>query len=185
MKTTLLREIRSCICIAALAAGIASVNAIPQLTELSDSYLGSITPGLPTGESQEENFIDVLAGLAPGGSAMVTVQSHVNEVLRSANVFGSLPSAAYATGLGDANVFTLPGSFDYLYAKFGVGQGGDHVSRVWVIDGMSGQIEVTGESLSHISLFNGTPTVPEGGATLALLGISLAALGILSRRNRS
>ncbi len=75
-------------------------------------------------------------------------------------------------------------SYQWLVAKWGAD------AEVYYIGGMTGEIKLeliswspTAHGLSHYTLFNQTKAVvPDGGATIAMLGLGLVGLGFLRRR---
>lgn len=174
----------SAVCLAAVLATPITVGAIA-LTISDSYYLGSIVPGHPAGESHEEGYIDQLRGMAaPSGPTTVGGQTYV----RSSNPFGvpdgaNLPAADFELKYEEQslqNPFTLPGSYVYLLAKYGAAGTTQH-SYVWVIAGLSGEVSVPNDGLSHISLFNRVG-VPDGGITLLLLGSALTGLAAFRRK---
>ena len=79
-------------------------------------------------------------------------------------------------------------SFNYVLAKYGNATGAlGQVSYVWFSStGFSGDIVLPSAGLSHISVFNSfKKDVPDGGATLMLLGGALVGLGALRRKFRA
>ena len=76
--------------------------------------------------------------------------------------------------------------YSYLFAKY---DGHNAGSEVWYVGGLSGIITIpavglAGQNygLSGWTLFGpGVPAVPDGGATVMLLGAALGALGIARR----
>ncbi len=150
-------------------------------------YLGSVVPGTPADGDHEAAYINYLAGMTPG-----TSQNDVevipgnppdsNNLTRSSNNFGVLPEAIFSSK-NDASTpltFDLTGSTLYILSKYGQG------SLVWFVNGYVGEVTVAadfnGKGLSHTSFFGGSVTVPDGGATLALLGAALVGLGAFRRR---
>jgi hypothetical protein len=153
------------------------------LTTDSDSYLGSVQPGVPSGDTQVEGYVDQLAGMAPGASISIDG----NLFIRSDNTFGMLPDADFAWKQDDnTTTFDLTGgSFDYVLAKYGVGQDGG--TLVWYIAGLLDIIQLpasafSGTGLSHTTFFNASASVPDGGLTATLLGLGLVGLAYFSRR---
>jgi hypothetical protein len=81
------------------------------------------------------------------------------------------------------NIDTL--GWTYLIAKYDGPNGG---SMVWYLAGTVESVSVpakwgpstTSYDISHYTLFNPT-SVPDGGATLALLGCALVGLGVIRR----
>jgi hypothetical protein len=157
--------------------------ALTILTTASDSYLGSVQPGVPSGDAQVEGYVDQLALMPPGSSISVDG----NLFIRSDNVFGMLPDADFAWKQDDnTTTFDLTGgSFDYVLAKYGVGNDGG--TLVWYIAGLLDVIQLPasafgGTGLSHTTFFNAFTSVPDGGLTAGLLGLGLVVLVYFSRR---
>jgi VPDSG-CTERM motif len=127
-----------------------------------------------------------MIALAPGGAGVLDG----NTITRSTNLFGSLP-AADATGAltGSSTTINLgAGGFTYLFAKY---DGQNDISFVWNVAGLTGNVTIPqdgplGHGLSGWVLFGGGGNgVPDGGATVMLLGASLGALGMLRRYLKS
>ena len=75
------------------------------------------------------------------------------------------------------------GGFLYLFAKY---DGPNYGSEVWYVGGLTGIITIPatagGYGLSGWTLFNpGGTNVPEGGSTIAFLGLALTAAELLRR----
>lgn len=164
--------------------------AVP-LTIGDGTYVGSITDGIPpSGELQYINYLITLAA----GTGNTQIPAGTGEIY---NRVGSSLNIAFPTAVSLNTIKEEDGTtpnFDnvidatgYLYVlgKYDAEQAG---SLVWYL-GPNFVGEVTlpetfnGKGLSHISLYNYSPTgVPDGGATLALLGIGLVGLDHLRRR---
>ena len=155
---------------------------------IGDSYyLGSVVQGTPADEDHEAAYINQLASMAPGTTAndLEVIPGNPpdsNDFTRSNNVFGALPDAEFLdkNDAGTPLTFDLTGSTQYILSKYGQG------SLVWFLAGYTGSVTVAssfnGHGLSHTSFFGGNVTVPDGGATLVLLGAALSVLGMLRRR---
>jgi hypothetical protein len=103
---------------------------------------------------------------------------------------GSAPLAVSYTGqvVTSNPTFNLGAStYDWVLAKWGKD------AAVYYIGNLAAGTEVTlslggtgfpseGHGLSNYILFNGAPSVPDGGSTAALLGSVLFAFGVLRRR---
>jgi VPDSG-CTERM motif len=157
--------------------------------------LGSVLFGIPSGDADRTNYVNELISLAPGTMNFAdpgTGQTYN----RTLSVFGApYPHAVFALNgpASDANVTLGLGGFTYLFAKYDGPNGG---SEVWDVAGLSGTITIPANGLpaqnnqyglSGWTLFTGgTTTVPDGGSTVALLGLALTGLaGIRAKFHRS
>ena len=175
-----------------LALGFTASNAAAEPIELAfdDSYfVGYILPGNAPGDAAEFEWVKALVQMAPGTSE-VWPSSGPDDTAYSSNNFASLPvpttyqkfnTSVQPTGGIDVT------AYNYVLAKYG--SGGTHV---WYVAGL-GSVTVpdpidipgmNGGGLSHYALLDGV-TVPDGGATLMLLGGALVGLGALRRKFRA
>ena len=149
--------------------------------------VGSVTPGAPANPASVAQYINFMITLSLGQSV-----SHdfgqpqgIQTVSRSNNTFGSLPNAS-ATGAVSGTGTTIDlgaGTFSYLFAKY---DGQNDLSFVWNVADLTGIITIPqlgplGHGLSGWILFGGGQGVPDGGATVMLLGAALGSLGIARR----
>lgn len=110
-----------------------------------------------------------------------------------ANALNPLP-APIATGVEDLGSATVgPGGlsgFDYAVLHYGAGTDGTHGSgggvEVFFLNGATSfTFPANGSGpngfggFSSLTLFQGTPGVPDGGVTVLLLGVALSGLGLL------
>jgi hypothetical protein len=174
---------------AVMLAFAQNASAIPKpippniaLTFNDGHVVGTVTPVTPASPAARADYINFMIALAPGGAGVLDG----NTITRSTNLFGSLP-AADATGAltGSSTTINLgAGGFTYLFAKY---DGQNDISFVWNVAGLTGNITIPqdgplGHGLSGWVLFGGGGNgVPDGGATVMLLGASLGALGMLRR----
>ena len=161
------------------------------LTIGDDHELGTILPGIPTGDADITNYVNIMIGLGLGDSTTVGVPPNDNLITRSMHDFGPLPTAVLllrhsaqsppvpADGtidLGAGGVYT------YLFAKY---DGPNQGSEVWFVGDLSGIITIplewNGYGLSGWALFGPGVGVPDGGTTVMLLGAALGALGMARR----
>jgi hypothetical protein len=162
-----------------LCAGLASVaNA---LTIGDSNELGFVTFGIPSGDSDRTAYVNHLKGMVIGTSDTFLG----NGFQRSLNVFAPLDTAVFALNGTSTTINLGTGGYMYLFAKY---DGPNYGSEVWYINGMTGNITIPADAgsapygLSGWTLFTpGTPSVPDGGATLMLLGSALAGLGAVRR----
>jgi hypothetical protein len=148
--------------------------------------LGTVVHGIPEGDQFISQYVNAMIGLSLGGSTHVIINPHDNLVSRSMNDFGPLPSPATLAlrGTGTAIDLGAQGTYDYLFAHYG-GPGGGTV-EVWFVGNFSGVVNIPqigfGHGLSGWALFTDPEVgVPDGGATVMLLGAALGALGMARR----
>ena len=148
--------------------------------------LGTVTHGIPEGDQFITQYVNAMIGLSLGGSTHVINGPHDNLVSRSMNNFGSLPGPAALAMRGSGTAIDLgpQGTYDYLFAHYGGPHGG--TVEVWFIGNLSGMLNIPqngfGHGLSGWALFTaGGVGVPDGGATVMLLGAALGMLGLVRR----
>jgi hypothetical protein len=150
--------------------------------------LGKVVHGTPEGDQFITQYVNAMIGLSSslGGSIHVIVGPHDNLVTRSMNNFGTLPGPAVLALRGADTMINLgaQGTYDYLFAHYG-GPGGGTV-EVWFVGNLTGTVSIPengfGHGLSGWALFTGGGVgVPDGGATVMLLGAALGVLGLTRR----
>jgi len=163
---------------------------IPSATALTFTdvhVVGTVTPVNPADATSRANYINFMIGLTPGTSGTFNNPPHTQTITRSSNLFASLPNALVPGSVsGTSTTINLgAGVFSYLFAKY---DGGNDISQVWYVGNLSGIITIPqlgplGHGLSGWVLFGpgGTPSVPDGGTTVMLLGAALGALGVARR----
>jgi VPDSG-CTERM motif len=154
-------------------------------------YIGHVNDGIPSNVANEVLYVNSLLDLAPGAAA-VTCSLAPNETC------DRIGSPAGLVGLQDATAGVTtdtPGGsagtinttgWTYLLGKYDAGQAGAYV---WYVAGLTsatipnsiGTCGNSGCGLSHYTLFNGG-AVPDGGATIGLLGLAMLGLGYVRRR---
>jgi hypothetical protein len=150
--------------------------------------LGQVRPPIPEGDADITQYVNFMIGLALGGSGHVIIGPHDALVTRSLNDFGPLPSPATLALRSTGTTIDLgatAGVYDYLFAHYG-GPGGG-TAEVWFVGDLSGMITIPatgfgGYGLSGWALFTAPGgAVPDGGATVMLLGAGICVLGIARR----
>jgi VPDSG-CTERM motif len=174
------------------AAMLAFSHNASALTIGDTHELGQVRPPVPEGDADITQYVNFMIGLAPGGSGHVIIGPHDVLVTRSLNNFGPLPSPATLALRGTDTTIDLgatAGVYDYLFAHYG-GPGGG-TAEVWFVGNLSGIITIPatgfgGYGLSGWALFTAPGgAVPDGGATVILLGAGLCVLGIARRYTMS
>ena len=149
-------------------------------------YLGYVDPGTPSALSDEVVYVNLILGTGLGLTRDVNLGNPQDpyEVFRSTNVFSPLPAAvlAGAGGLANYGGGTTVNTAGYYYLLVKTG----NADQVWYLGGTVASVDIPtgfGSALgtSHYALFNPT-SVPDGGATMMLLGGALLALGVLRRK---
>jgi hypothetical protein len=174
----------------ALTCGLAlalSASAAQAVTINDDNYLGSVSPGTPSSSAAQITYINWLIGMAVNTTDPPPPTPGDNVFVRSDEPCGDLGGCPLATdGISDqtpSGTVNVTG-WEWLYVKYG----GD--AHVWYVGNLSGNISVPlsntgGQGQSHYALYNATTTqVPDGGATLGLLGLGMLGLGYLRRRKQ-
>jgi hypothetical protein len=146
--------------------------------------LGRILPGTLARNVDREQYVNFMIGLPLGGSDHVIINGQDSLVTGSNNDFGPLlgPATVALTGEGMTVNLGTQGTHGYLLAKY---DGSNAVSQAWYVGDLTGAIiipAIGGESCASWALFGPTPqNVPDGGATVILLGAALTALGMMRR----
>ncbi len=160
-----------------------------------ERYVGSITDGINASSENETLWLNALRQLSPGGTGESTgtpAGQGPEALARSLNTFTGLPVATFVIKDEDSNLTlgSLTG-ISYLIGKYGNNNDAGQVSLVWYVGGLTGTGHTIGNTagLSHVSYFTSTtfppvtpPGVPDGGSTVALLGLAVAALAFAKRK---
>jgi hypothetical protein len=156
--------------------------------------LGFVNYGIPSGDADRTTYVNHLVGMVLGGHDFGDGQ----EYFRSTNNFGTLPTAVFdhnSSGNPSTTIDlgTTAGVYTYLFAKY---DGPNYGSEVWYVGNLTGIITIpefaggqgaggSGYQLSGWTLFTGVGPgghgVPEGGSTIAFLGLALTAAELLRR----
>jgi hypothetical protein len=171
------------VCAAMLAF---SPKAATALTFNDAHVVGTITPANPSNPTVVSAYINYMIALAPGDSGTFhnPNPAFAQTITRSSNTFASLPNALLpgaVTGFG-TTINLGAGVYSYLFAKYAQ----NDVSQVWYVGNLSGIVTIPalgpgGRPLTLWKLFPPGGQVPDGGATVMLLGAALGALGMARR----
>jgi hypothetical protein len=167
------------LCTAVCATMLAFTNNVSALTIGDDHELGFVEFGIPSGDQDRTDYVNHLIGMALGTQDDALGQHFT----RSNNDFGPLPTAVFALNGTGTTIDLGTGLYSYLYAKY---DGPNFGAEVWYVGNLSGIITIPatggGYGLSGWTLFGpGVTQVPDGGATVMLLGTALCAFGIARR----
>ena len=164
-------------------------------------YLGAVDPGTgsPATEAALLNTLLTLAvdPLPDSGYTLIdgrnynrsdnTLCGTLNNTCPEATAVGSIGDSEgdiQSTGIDVTNWTYLKGKYGDTMFVWYVADINDTVN-IPTTAGAGGSGVGSGGGLSHWLLFNGTPTtVPDGGATLGLLGLGMLGLGYLRRRKQ-
>ena len=184
MKINIISKEKLPIFSAAVCAVMLAFSHNASALTIGDSQeLGFVDRGLPAGDAHRTLFVNTMIGLALNGSTHVIIGPHDNLITRSNNDFGPLPTAVFALNGSTTTINLGTGLYSYLYAKY---DGPNYGAEVWYVGNLSGSITIPatggGYDLSGWTLFGpGGVQVPDGGATVMLLGASLCVLGVARR----
>jgi hypothetical protein len=181
-------------CALALALTSTTAQATTILTVPDNYFVGLVLPGIPPSEDEQVVYINALIQLQPGATLVDCVGDNDCDRLIS-TIATNLPTATGATqteisgeiGTQNQNI-DVTGSA-YIIAKYDADKAG---SYVWYVAGLTsvdlpshlgtcGNGNGPGCGLSNYSVVNGNG-VPDGGATIGLLGLAMFGLGYLRRR---
>ena len=188
MKMNMIPKEKLAILSAAVCAVMLAFSQNTSALTIGDTHeLGQVRPPVPEGDADITQYVNFMIALGLGGSGHVIIGPHDALVTRSLNDFGPLPSPATLALRGTGTTINLgtQGTYDYLFAHYG-GPGGG-TAEVWFVGDLSGIITIPatgfgGYGLSGWALFAGPGgAVPDGGATVMLLGAALAAIGLARR----
>lgn len=184
MKKMLLKKL-----LVAVAAFAALVN-VQALDQTSANYIGYINPDHPANPASEVDYINKLIALAQGQTPAAQTVYDGQTIVRDGAYAGPTPTALL---LGSSKDDTTPSTtvdvtgFTYLLGKYDAAGAG---ALVFYVGNLTGNQTIpgtfSGNGLSHWSLYNSTGggggDLPEGGATIALLGLGLTGVGLLRSR---
>ncbi len=198
MKTLIIKKWIACLCLGGALLGATGAQAVV----ISDSrLLGTIVPGTPASAENETEMVRFLiAALNTGSSGAVafpgggvnlgdnpadgaSTEAYTLWAPAGLGLPAPLPAATGVqteTPTGNTTFNLGAMQYDYIVAKFG------RDAEAFWIGGLSGELTIpnlTGNqnALSNYTLINGRTSVPDGGATVALMGLALGGLS-LSRR---
>ena len=183
LATNKLALLCTAFCAAAMLAFSPNASAVTVLQVGDGHELGTSTPGT-AGDADRTAIVNHMIGMALNATEPFLGET----VHRSNNNFGTLPGPAVIGPQGgptDTTINIGTGLYSYLWAKY---DGPNDLSEVWYIGNLSGIIEIPAfhgtndYGLSGWTLFGpGVPGVPDGGATVMLLGAALGSLGMARR----
>ncbi|CEF48985.1 unnamed protein product [uncultured bacterium] len=151
--------------------------------------VGSIVTGEPSSPTDEAGYVNTLLGLG-ANTGPVTISGH------SYTTYNNDYNGTVSGGVQDSSGnLVVPAGFDFVLGKYDGPNGAD---VVWYLGGQSANIPADsaplfvngqnhGYGLSHFTVFNADVvinphTVPDGGATVALLGLGMTGLAVARRR---
>jgi hypothetical protein len=151
--------------------------------------LGQVLFGIPSGDADRLSYVNHLIGMSLNSTDTFSGQTFHRSGADPAN--GNYPAAVLAGSVNGTSTSidlgATAGVYLYLFAKY---DGPNAGSEVWYVGNLSGVIDIpafglAGQhyGLSGWTLFRGEGggQVPDGGATVMLLGAALGALGMVRR----
>jgi hypothetical protein len=173
---------------------LATFSSVQAVTVGASRLIGTIIPGTPADPDNEQEMVRFLVAAYNTDPTARALGNNPADPQNEAYFLNpgldvpagplALPESAGRFNLATSNT-TLDlgtGGFTYIVAKFG------QDSEAFYLGGLTGEItlnNLTGNQngLSGYTLFNpGTTRVPDGGATVALLGAGLLGLGMMRRK---
>jgi hypothetical protein len=175
MKSYLTRSI-----FAALASVVLTCAA-SALQISDDRYLGRFAPPQPSGAADERTNTQYLIDLFNNDVSSLTFNGRTFVEGNGSAIPFPAPdlTANGSTEQSPGFNVNMDGAV-YLLAKYG-----STVAHVWYVSGLaSSTLPDLGQSLglSHVTRFGSTPRVPDGGSTIAFLGLGLALLAVARRK---
>lgn len=188
MITKGIKAITAALCFSAVAA---MANSITEL--------GTVVPGTPASQNSDQTFLNgLISGYnagntgywpvpgAPGGgnwTYTLSPGSSLSGVTHLATLDGTY-QLGNMNGIGGSTAVTLSLAgitSDYITIKWG------QDFEAYYVHGITGSVtlnnDINGNGISGYTYWNEGPgQVPDGGSTLALLGLGLGSLGLLARR---
>ena len=189
MKTKLLSAKKPGIFAAAFCACLLAFNVSAAALTIGDaSTFGYVFLGIPSGDPERLNYVNHLAGMAPGTLDSFSGQIFIRTLNNPGPGFPNYPNAAPPALNGSGTIINLgptAGVSDYLFAKY---DGPNQGSVVWFVGDLSWSVTIpgswTGLGLSRWTLFKeegGGGNVPDSGSAVILLGTALTGLGAVRR----
>ena len=194
MKKTLIATIGGLMMLA-LSASTAQALTILAANDTDPFFLGAVDPGSGSPDDQAgliNNLLTIAADAGADDGFSVTIDGRLYN--RSDNACVGCPAASTTGELADdtdPSTTIDATNWVYLKAKYG------NTMVVWYVENINDTVQIpanfgpggsapgAGGGLSHWVLYNPTPpTVPDGGATLGLLGLGMLGLGYLRRRKQ-
>jgi hypothetical protein len=180
-------------CALAIVFSPGNANALTVVLDYGDDYyLGFVSPGTPA--NIDVTLINWLLALDPNGlDTTRPLNPSTNYIVSREDSPASLCAVGTcdpATGSHEDVTTNLSSLIDvsgytYLLGKWG------NVAHVWVVSGIDSvflpnKLDLNGtqsQGLSNYGRYNKAPTaVPDGGATVGLLGLAMLGVGYLRRR---
>jgi hypothetical protein len=182
--------------IAAIAIACAGFMGVaPKVSATTLSFgdandLGEVLFGIPSGNAARTRYVNHLIDMLPGTSDTFSGQTFNRSTANPGPGYPNYPNAVFALNgtTTSIDLGSTAGFYCYLFAKY---DGPNYGSEVWYVGDLTGVITIPANSpgrhgygLSGWTLFtcdDGGGRVPEGGWTIALLGLALGGVELLRR----
>jgi hypothetical protein len=177
-----------------LLLAIGSLALVPAATAVAVNPFASVAPGTPANDASEKNYISDAVDIANGGVATRALTQTYTMINDPAFTLPLPEDVIGQGGAGTGTISDLPAGGYYLIVKY---NGRNDGSLIFLVDGISGEVTVpltypgSNAGANAWTLFaagsddgggpGGNP-VPDGGATVAMLGLGLFGLAGFRRK---
>jgi hypothetical protein len=178
-----------------LFCAIASLALVPAATAVAVNPFASVEPGTPANAASEKDYISDAVDIANGGvatRALTQTYTIIDDPAAALPVPGNVIDQG---GAGNGTIDDLPAGGYYLIVKY---NGRNDGSLIFLVSGISGEVTLppnfpgSNAHANEWTLFGaagdnggggpGGNPVPDGGATVAMLGLGLFGLAALRRK---
>lgn len=193
MKTRVFRRLFAGCFAAAFAAHLGAVS----LNFGDNRSVGLVNDGIPTAESDVAGYINTLLLQPAGVPTLVGTETYTRSTTTDASfVLGTALVAGANKQDNSSTSFDLGTGYMYLTGKYDQDKAGLYV---WYVGGLTGSVTIPAEFLlpdgvtkyglsNSIAFTPGSfppappPSVPDGGSTVAWLGLAFGVIGLMRAR---
>lgn len=185
MKRNLLKSMLGGLCLTAM---LLASNSSKAITINDPDVVGIIVSGEPASIANEADWVNQLLALGANAVNVPSVPAGHLLSTSSTDYNGSVSAVgAFKINNGDAGFSLNVSGYQYVLAKYNGPNGGDVVyylnGAAFTLPGNSDLLwenrSGQGYAISHWTGFGRTENVPDGGATITLLGMALAGVGFV------
>lgn len=193
MKTRMIKQLLAGCLAAAFSAHLGAVT----LSFGDSRSVGLVNDGIPTSESDVAGYINTLLLQPAGVPTVVGTETYTRSTTTDPSfVLGSALVAGAVKQDNSNTTYNLGTGFMYLTGKYDATNAGLYV---WYVGGLTGSVTIPAEFLlpdgvtkyglsNTIAFTPGVfppappPSVPDGGSTVALLGLAFGLIGLMRAR---